>query len=210
MSAEERLVAFVQKALAKGQTREQVGEVLAKAGWSAGQVRDALGAFADVPFPIAVPKPRASSNARDAFVYGVLFLTMYLSAYHLGLLLFALIEHAFPSGAHDMPFRESMRWGAALLVVSLPIYLLLLRHVNAELKADPGKRLSDTRRQLTWLTLFVCACVLLGVAAGLVYELLGGELTLRFVLKSAVLGGIAGGVFKLHAPSVREEKAAPA
>jgi uncharacterized membrane protein (DUF106 family) len=51
------------------------------------------------------------------------------------------------------------------------------------------------RRWLTYLTLFVSAGVLIADLVTMVYNVLGGELTTRFVLKVLVVGAIAGGVF---------------
>ena len=48
------------------------------------------------------------------------------------------------------------------------------------------KRTSKVRRWLTYLTLFASACALIGDVTTLVYNALGGELTIRFVLKVTV------------------------
>ena len=96
MAANEELRRFVQDGLTAGVPRDQLAEVLRRAGWAAAQVRGAVASFADVEFPIPVPRPRPYLSARDAFLYLLLFSTLYISAFNLGQLLFQLIELAFP------------------------------------------------------------------------------------------------------------------
>ncbi|MBA2686340.1 MAG: hypothetical protein H0U66_17785, partial [Gemmatimonadaceae bacterium] len=47
------------------------------------------------------------------------------------------------------------------------------------------------RHWLTYLTLFIAIAALIGDGITVVYNMLGGELTIRFVLKAIVIGGIA-------------------
>src|SRR5690242_15968596 len=64
---------FVREALLRGQSRDAIRQALAAAGWSEDQTRGVLDGYADVAFPVPVPKPRASLSAREAFQYLVLF-----------------------------------------------------------------------------------------------------------------------------------------
>ena len=71
---------------------------------------------------------------------------------------------------------------------------------------SPGKRLSAVRRWLTYLTLFIAACVLVGDLITLVHAFLSGELTLRFALKVGVVALIAGGIFGWYLWDLRQEE----
>lgn len=196
MAIAEELRDFVRAGLAQGIGRPELERVLQDAGWPADQIRSALGQFADAPFPIPVPTPVPYLSAREAFLYLLLFTTLYLSAFNLGGLFFQLIEFAFPEpGAAVEPVRQAIRWSVAILVVALPVFLFLAKLTSRELKSDPTKRASKVRRWLTYMTLFVAASALLGDGATLVYHLLGGELTIRFVLKVLTIVVIAGSVF---------------
>ena len=68
----------VRESLARGISREQTAEALRNAGWSSQQVSRALGAFATFDFPVPVPRPRPSLSAREAFIYLLLFTSLYL------------------------------------------------------------------------------------------------------------------------------------
>ena len=95
----QELETFVREALLRGQSRLAITQVLAAAGWSEAQTRDVLSAYADVEFPVPVPRPRASLSAREAFLYLVLFASLYYAAFHVGSLLFDLVNAAFPDAA---------------------------------------------------------------------------------------------------------------
>ena len=184
MTRPEELVIFVKEALARGTPRAEIEDILTQAGWSATQARDALASFADVTFPVPVPKPRLYTDAREVFLYGLLFVALSLSAYHLGMLIFRFIEQAFPLPGRVASLREATRWPIAVLVVSLPVFFYVSRLVKRDARLDPSRRASKSRIQMIYITLFVCASVVIGVLAGLVYSFLGGELTTRFILKS--------------------------
>jgi hypothetical protein len=209
MAANEELIGFVRDALGRGLSRPQVEAALRQAGWDAKQVSAALAAFAAVDFPIPVPRPRTSLSAREAFTYLLLFSTLYVVAYQFGSLLFDFINRAFPdpaSSVNERFQRESIRFSVSSLIVALPVFLYMSRLTNRETTLDPTKRMSPVRRWLTYLTLFIAACVLIGDVTTLVYSLLGGELTTRFILKVMVVGAIAGTVFWFYLSDLRGDE----
>jgi hypothetical protein len=213
-AATQDLELFVREALARGQSRDSIEAALASAGWPPEQVRSALGAYASVDFPVPVPKPRPYLSAREAFLYLVLFATLYVAAWHLGSLLFELINHAFPdpTDAYGVSWRgESVRWSIASVLTAFPVFLFVARYLGRELARSPVKRLSAVRRWLTYLTLFVAVAVLVGDVITLVYKLLGGEFTIRFGLKVLVAAIIAGAIFGYYLRDLsREEREEPA
>ena len=208
-SGTQDLDVFVREALAKGAGREAIENALAAAGWPAAQARSALNGYADVEFPVPVPKPRPYLSAREAFLYLVLFATLYLTAYHLGSLLFDLINRAFPDPAmtdFGRPVGRSMRWSIASVIIAFPVFVYVARYLGRELARNPVKRLSAVRRWLTYLTLFLAATVLIGDMITLVYNVLGGELGIRFVLKVLVVAVIAGTIFGYYLWDMRREE----
>lgn len=204
------LVVFVREALASGASKGAIESALAAAGWPPEQARDALNAYADVDFPLPVPRPRPYLSPREAFLYLVLFATLYLSAWQLGSLLFDLINRWLPDAADPeyavRSAAHSMRWSVASLVIAFPVFLFVARHLGQDMARSPAKRLSAVRRWLTYLTLFLAATVLIGDLITLVYNLLGGELSLRFLLKVLVVGVIAGAIFGYYLRDLRREE----
>ncbi|MCC7265015.1 MAG: hypothetical protein IT369_21060 [Candidatus Latescibacteria bacterium] len=209
MAAGEELSSFVREALGRAVPRAQIEEVLLQAGWEPEQVRGALAAFADLDFPIPVPKPKPYLPAREAFLYLVLFTTLYLSAYHLGSLFFHFVERALPDpalGDADLYRREASRWSVSFLVIAFPVFLYTTRNLARAATIDPAKRGSKVRRWLTYLTLFLAAGTLVGDCTALVFNLLSGELTLRFVLKALIVAALAGGIFGHYLGELRREE----
>src|ERR1700722_17270447 len=199
----------VRESLSRGLGRQEIRKALLEAGWTEGQVGNALGAYADVAFAVPVPKPRPQLSARDAFFSLVMFTTLYISSYSLGSLLFDIIEKALPDPtvrAIQVWGRDSMRWSASSLIVAFPTFLLISWYIGTDLVRNPIKRLSPIRRWLTYLTLFVASCVLIGDVISLVYNALGGELTSRFVLKVLTVAAIAGTVFGYYLSDLRHEE----
>ena len=203
--ADTKLVAFVESALRAGQSRDGVRQALEQAGWSKDQVIDALAHYADVPFALPVPRPRVQLSARDAFWYLLMFGTLYVSATYLGELLFSFIDTALPDDLDEFSSyaQSNIRFATAALIVAYPIFLLTARRLEREVVADPSRRSSAVRKWLTYLTLAIAAGVIVGDSIALVFNMLNGELTLRFVLKVIVVAAIAGAVFGYFTWSTR-------
>jgi hypothetical protein len=213
MSVNEDLVGFVRDALARRLSRPDIEQALLRGGWTKEQTRAALDAFVDTDFPLPVPRARPYLSAREAFQYLVLFATLYASAYYLGNLIFDFINLSFPDPswvtdgyAYDGYARESIRWSVSALIVAFPVFLYTSWLTSRAIARDPVKRSSKIRRWLTYLTLFIAATVLIGDITTLVYNLLGGELTVRFVLKVVTVALIAGTAFTYYLRDLRVEE----
>lgn len=206
------LTDFVDKALSAGASRAETERVLLEAGWSKEQVHDALGAFSEVDFNVPVPRPRARLSARDAFLYLVMFAMLYISAFHLGNLIFQVInlnfpdpllqEHGYGMNLDDMA-RDAIRFATASLIVAFPVFLLTAYRISRDVQQDPTRRNSGVRKWLTYLTLFVAACILVGDLITLLYSLLAGELTVRIALKVVTVGLIAGAILIYYLREMR-------
>ena len=109
MAAGDELVDFVRDALGRGVPRPQIEEALRKGGWTADQPC----ALAAVDVDCSVPRARISS-AREAFIYLVLFGTLYTSAFYLGSLIFDIINLTFldrPRSRRTTPPTSASRCG---------------------------------------------------------------------------------------------------
>jgi len=208
-STDDELLSFVHKALERGSSRDEISAVLASAGWPADEIAKALAAYAEIDFPIPVPRPRPYVSAREAFIYLVVFVTLGVSAFHFGSLLFELIERAYPDVADGVPDEFSLvaiRQAIAALIVAFPIYLLLSWRLSTSIKRDPTKRSSKIRKWLTYMTLFIAASVLVGDFTTVVYNLLSGEVTIRFLLKALTVLVIAGLIFGYYLWDLRDDQ----
>lgn len=204
---------FVRRALERGHGKAEIETKLREAGWARDEVADSVAAYADVEFPIAVPRPRPYLSAGEAFVYLVLFGTLYASAVAWVHLLFEFVNRGFPDPRDLNPSWQSaeqaMRWAMATLTIAFPVFLVLSRRTYREVRENPEKRRSKVRKWLTYLTLSIAAGAVLCDVTTLVYFLFEGELTTRFVLKFLVVLGVAGGALGFYLWHIRQDDIDP-
>jgi Domain of unknown function (DUF5671) len=210
--ANSTLTAFVKEALEKGEGREGIRTALLAAGWRAGEVDESLGAFADVSYPVAVPKPAVYLSAREAFFYLLFFILLSILSFNLGSLLFALIDKAVPDALANRNnyFGSSdshINGAVAGLIVTAPIFFWLARILLRARATNPALQRSRIRKWLIYISLVIAGCVLVGDAISLVYSFLSGELTTRFLLKSLVVAAIAGAIFGYFITNAERDEA---
>ena len=167
-----------------------------------------MSAFADVDFPVAVPKPKPYLSARQAFLYLISFIALYITAFSFGTLLFQFINNAFPDPiAFGRSFSESsIRTALASIIVAFPLYLFLMRLLKKAEKKDPEQRQSKIRKWLAYLTLVIAAGIIIGDLITVLSGLLGGELSIRFALKALTVFVITGSIFGYYLRDLRREE----
>lgn len=203
---------FIEHAREKGMDHSTIRMLLLSAGWKEKQIAQAL---SEQGLDMPVPVPPDAGGAREAFFHLVVFTSFYTTAVGVVVLLFNYINRLLPdralrtwSGA-DARQLQTIRWWMAALIVAFPVLLWLSRLLLREMAAHPEKLWSAVRRWLSYLTLFAAA-VALGVdAITLVYYLLEGEITVRFILKIAVVLLVAGSSFAYLLLSLRVPPGAP-
>lgn len=203
------LEVFVRDALAKGVSRDEIRAALEAAGWPRKDIEAALDAWADSAFGVPVPRRSVGLAAREAFIFLMLFATLYFVAFNVGAVLFAAIERWIPDPAFSRwdAHLASIRWGTAYILIGLPVHLWMSR-IAGRSSAAHGGDASPVDRWLTYLTLFIAALVLIGNLVVIVSSALGGELTARFILKTLVVFLIAGSIFAHHLGRMNRDEAA--
>ncbi|MEX2506738.1 MAG: DUF5671 domain-containing protein [Pseudohongiellaceae bacterium] len=196
--ANTELNAFVKEALVAGSNKAEIKQVLLAAGWAEAKADSALSEFADTGFRVPVPAPKVQVSARDAFLYLVMFGMLYVSVYHFGRLVFDFLNIALPAPT-DFQTSEmlgsSIRFSVASLIVAFPLFLYVSSRVLKLSRKDPAHRGSPIRKWLTYLTLALAVFVIVGDLIAVLYSLLSGELTLRFILKTLTILFLAGAVY---------------
>ena len=79
----DHLAAFVRDALIAGRPRPEIEAALRTAGWTPAEISEAMQAWAEGTFLPPVPRPRPYVSAREAFVYGLMFVALAMTAWHL-------------------------------------------------------------------------------------------------------------------------------
>lgn len=141
----------------------------------------------------------APSAPKNIFLHLFAFVALYISAVSFGSLLFNYINRRFPDRLAPYYFYEgfssSLRWAIASLVIVYPLYLIAVWYMKREFSRFPELEASRIRKWLTYFTLFAAAVAIITDLVTLLYNFLGGELSIRFVLKVLVVLFIAGIVF---------------
>src|SRR5262245_34043308 len=205
------LHAFVREALARGTSRDDVRKALRDARWPEDEIEAELAAWHDAGLGLPVPKRRIGFSPREAFLYLLLFVALYLVAYNVGAILFAWVERTWPDPIMNWEEawdsrRDWVRFALASVLVAFPVYLYTSRVIGRAVAADPEKRNSGVRRWLTYLTLFNAACVLIGDFIVVLQGLFKGELTARFVSKAAIVAAIGGWMLAHYMSGLRRDE----
>lgn len=207
MRRADQVAEFVRDALTAGRSREEIGRALRDADWAESEVAAALASYAEGDFVPPVPRPRPFVSAREAFLFGLMFVALAMSVWHLSTLSLNLIDRWLPEPGDRLEIYtlRQMRWSIASLVVFFPLFFFLNGRAARELRRDPGKRRSTVRKWFGYVTLFLAAIGLLGDLIFVIYAFLNGDLTLRFALKALVVAVIGGIVFLYFSGEIRED-----
>ena len=200
----QELHSFVKDSLEKKQSRTAIQEALFSAGWQEQEIAKALNSFAEIDFPVPVPRRKPYLAAREAFLYLVSFITLYITAFSFGALIFSFIDIWFPD---PLRFGGGVpRTAIASLVVAFPIFLIITRALHKGAAQDPERKDSRIKKWLTYLTLVIAAGVLIGDLITVLSSLLGGELSMRFFLKASVVFLVAGSIFGYYLSDLQKEE----
>lgn len=201
MARSDELNDFVRSGLASGRSGDELAAALGQAGWSGREIAAALAAWLPAaPGLPPVPRPRAYVSAREALVYGLLFLLLGMICWHVTMLGFRVIETLLPEPDQRYYYSSasSMRWSIATLIPAVPLFVTLNRKVTRDTAQDSGRRRSLVRKWFAAVTLLLAALALLGDLVAVIYSLLNGDLTLRFAAKAGLIAVVGALVFAYY------------
>lgn len=145
------------------------------------------------------------SSPKDVFLHLWMVVSLYVSAVALVNLLFDYVSYFIPDIANARVSLDSIRWAVAILLTIFPSYVVVAYLLQKEYTRVPEKRESSLRKWLLYLTLFISAVTLIVDFAVLIYNFLGGELSLRFILDLAAVALVAGVVFGYYIWDLRRQ-----
>ena len=134
---------------------------------------------------------------RDVFTYLLLTVSLYVSAAGAMSIISGLADYWFPGAEYlGDPWTESARIGISMAVVAFPIFLYLNKVSHARIRSGDTLPDSRLRQAFIYLSLFVASVVILIDLMVLIYDLLSGDLTARFLMKALGLLVLAGLVIR--------------
>lgn len=153
--------------------------------------------------------PAKKVSPREAFLHLLAILTLYGSAVSLVTLLFQYINILIPdplfTNGYLPSYREPLRFSISSLIVVFPVFMVVSWFLNKSYLGDLMKRELRLRKWLVYFTLFAAALIMIGDLVALVYNLLGGEVTVRFMLKALALLLTVGAIFWYYLADVRRQ-----
>ncbi len=165
--------------------------------------------FLIILFVFLMATNHAQASPKDFFLHLLAIVTLYITAFSFGTLVFQLINFNFPDELYYFSsdgFINAIRYAISSLIVALPTYIVASRFITKQYLKDAEKRTLRIRTWLIYFTLFATAVTILISLMSIVYQFLGGELTVRFTLKVLTVLFIAGMIFGYYLYKVRAEK----
>jgi len=152
----------------------------------------------------------AKTSPRDVFMQLLSIVTLYLSAFGFGGLLFQYINIYWPDILTADYYQVSnyysgLRGALATLIIVFPVYIWTNWFLTKEEIKVPEKLELRTRKWLLYFTVFASAGVIIGDLISLIYNFLQGELTTRFILKILVILIIAAAIFGYYLWVLRKD-----
>ena len=203
---------FVVAGKNRGASDESLVALLSHRGWPPDEIYRALGEYWAEATGLAIPGRAASGEtSREAFLFLLAFATLTSWATALGSALFSFVNRWFPDPVELQTSwsayqRYSVTWQMSTIAVAFPIYLLVTRTIVHESSAPTAPAQSGVRKWLTYLAMLVTAGILIGDLIWFLHALLGGEISIRFILKSLTVSIICGAIFCYYLPSLRSRR----
>ena len=151
-------------------------------------------------------QPILKSTPRDVFIQLLGIITLYASVISFIALLWQLVNIWLPDplNFYRASAVSAIRWSGSVLVVMFPVYVFISWLMNRDFTAMPERREIKVRKWLVYFTLFAAALTVIIDVITLIYNLLGGELTAKFLLKVLIVLLTAAAVFAYYYYDLRK------
>jgi hypothetical protein len=192
-----------------GLSKAEIKEELLAVGWSEEEAdeayRDGLVALG-IPLPSEGNRPTLAkkSSTVDVVVNFFSFIILGIVATALGTLYFQVINESFPDPLAAMArggewyTTRAIHHAIASLIIAFPLYYAAMRIWFSKFRDDEGRTESRLSKWLTYLVLLVAAVTIVGDLIAVLFKLLQGEISARFLLKALTIFVIAGIIFGFY------------
>lgn len=134
--------------------------------------------------PVA-PLSSSKTTPKDFFLWLGAIIALYGSITSFIALVFEYINYSFPDvlAGYGDPYGGAVRTAMAALIVLVPTTIVLMHMLRTIILREAGKASIWVRRWAIGLTLFIATIAVLIDLVTLINTFLGGEVTVRFILK---------------------------
>jgi len=149
---------------------------------------------------------------RDVFLHLLAVVTLYWSSISFTTLIWQFINYFFQNSLDNFyyeSFSGLVRFSVSSLFIIFPIFILVSWFLNKIYNKESEVRDSKIRKWLIYFTLFVASLVIIGDLITVINFFLGGEIAIKFILKSLAVFLVAGVVFGYYLDDVRRSTPTP-
>jgi hypothetical protein len=183
--ADNRLKQFVEAAAAKGTAITKIKKALSKAGWKKNEIDHVTSNYmVDKSVPVPVPK-KDTSMSISVLLFFMFNFALLIFAYYFSEVIFEYINYYLPlamTEARDK--RLDVIMPISVMIVALPLAHIFYRNYEAK-KDQEGA--SPTSAKISYILIFISALMIAGTLSFSIYRFLEGDISIRFILKSAYL-----------------------
>lgn len=147
------------------------------------------------------------TSPKDVFLHLFSIIALYISVGAFVALIFQYINVLFPDALNPYETQSAygaIRWALAMLIIVFPAYAGSMWLLHRGYAQNSATRALRTRKWLIYFTLFAAAVIIAGDLVALIYNLLNGDLTVRFMLKAATVFLVSGSVFGYYIGEIKK------
>lgn len=203
---------YISQARKNNQTDEQIKQSLLQSGWKESQFASYFSTSGSSLVP--PPPPVASQNTMwDGFEHVLLFISLYIMATSLTLILHFLVNKWLPQVSVDSYSSSRydvnnylLRGYASALLVSFPLFAFFFSNAKRRTLKNPALQQVKIRHQLTYINLVISFLVVICYIISLIFNFLSGNVSLNFIVNFAVTVAVYGVIFIYYLLQVKESR----
>jgi len=201
---------YIEEKVRGGAMKEQIKEQVVAVGWTEDEF-DKFYAEALMAIGVPVPATTRGNYSKRASVGDVVlnffsFILLGIIVSALGTLYFSVINVFFPDALGSTSYSSyyysqvssTIHYAIAALIVAFPLYHFSMRMWFKRFREDEAKVESKLTKWLTYLVLLGTSITVVGDLITVLFTMLQGEITARFILKALVVLVLAGMVFGFY------------
>jgi hypothetical protein len=150
-------------------------------------------------------------SPKHVFLHLFAIVMLYLSTASFVTLAFQYINILLPDklsqiGYYQITYSyDLIRFAISSIIIVFPTLILISWLLNRNYKKDLAVRDMKIRKWLIYFTVFLAGLVIIGDLISIIWNFLGGEITIRFILKSLAVLFTSGLIFGYYLWDVRRE-----
>lgn len=214
--ANSKIDSYISQARSRNLSESVIKENLQKTGWKMSDIETAFNPESSdlpVPAPDYQNSNQGSSSMWDSFQHILLFISLYVMATSIALILHFFVDKYFPGVANNLAssyldsYNSTLLKGeTAALIVSYPIYAFFFLIISKRTLIRPQTRNLKSRKLLIYLTLIATFIIVLVNVISIVFSLLGGNVTINFFLHFLTTISVSGAIFGYYLYQVKEDR----